>query len=78
MDNQEIQIAYGELVSRCWDDPEFKERFVNDTRAVFVEAGIPVEENVEYKVVEAEPTDIYVVLPVYRLLKLFASLQKCC
>lgn len=76
MDGKDLEITYGELVSRCWDDPDFKERFINDTKAVLVEAGLPVEENVEYKVVEAEQTDIYVVLPHVQVAETVRELTK--
>lgn len=76
MEGKDLQVTYGELVSRCWDDPDFKERFINDTKAVLVEAGLPVEENVEYKVVEAEQTDIYVVLPHVQVAETVRELTK--
>lgn len=76
MDGKDLEITYGELISRCWDDPDFKERFINDTKAVLVEAGLPVEENVEYKVVEAEQTDIYVVLPHVQVAETVRELTK--
>lgn len=76
MDGKDLEITYGELVSRCWDDPDFKERFINDTKAVFIEAGIPVEENVEYKVVEGEANDIFVVLPHAQVAETVRELAK--
>lgn len=76
MEGKDLQVTYGELMSRCWDDPEFKERFIKDTRAVFVEAGIPVEDDVEYKVVEGETNDIFVVLPHVQVAETVRELAK--
>lgn len=40
MEGKDLQVTYGELVSRCWDDPDFKERFINDTKAVLVASSL--------------------------------------
>ena len=63
MTEKDINVVYGELISRCWEDEELKKRFINETAEVLKEAGLPVEENVEYKVIEAEANENYVVLP---------------
>ena len=63
MTEKDLNVVYGELISRCWEDEEFKKRFINETAEVLKEAGLPVEENVEYKVIEAEANENYVVLP---------------
>ena len=56
-------VIYGEIVSRVWDDEVFKKRFLNSPKEVLKEAGIPVEEGVEYKVIEAPKMVQYLVLP---------------
>ena len=63
MTDKDLNVIYGELISRCWEDEDFKKRFINETAEVLKEAGLPVEENVEYKVIEAEANENYVVLP---------------
>lgn len=63
MTEKDLNVVYGELISRCWEDEELKKRFINETAEVLKEAGLPVEENVEYKVIEAEANENYVVLP---------------
>ena len=63
MTDKDLNVVYGELISRCWEDEDFKKRFINETAEVLKEAGLPVEENVEYKVIEAEVNENYVVLP---------------
>ena len=63
MTEKNLQLIYGELISRCWEDAEFKKEFIQNTNKVLQEAGIPVEAGVEYKVVEAAANDIYVILP---------------
>ena len=63
MTDKDLNVVYGELISRCWEDEDFKKRFINETAEVLKEAGLPVEENVEYKVIEAEANENYVVLP---------------
>ena len=63
MTEKDLIVVYGELISRCWEDEDFKKRFINETAEVLKEAGLPVEENVEYKVIEAEVNENYVVLP---------------
>ena len=63
MTGKDLNVVYGELISRCWEDEELKKRFINETAEVLKEAGLPVEENVEYKVIEAEVNENYVVLP---------------
>jgi len=56
-------VLYGEIVSRAWDDEVFKKRFLNSPKEVLKEAGIPVEEGVEYKVIETPKLVQYLVLP---------------
>ena len=57
MTDKDLNVVYGELISRCWEDEDFKKRFINETAEVLKEAGLPVEENVEYKVIEAEANE---------------------
>ena len=60
---KEDLLKYGEICSKCWEDEAFKARFIQDPEGVLVEAGIEVEEGVEYKVIEAPKGVRYVILP---------------
>lgn len=62
MKNEEA-LKYGEILSKCWEDEEFKKGFIADPEAVLKEYGIKTEEGVEYKVVEAPKLVEYLVLP---------------
>jgi len=57
------KVLYGELVARAWEDETFKNRFLNTPKEVLKEAGIAVDEGVEYKVIEAPKLVQYLVLP---------------
>lgn len=63
MTDKDLQIIYGNIISRCWEDPEYKANFIKNPKELMKEAGLPVDEASEYKVVEAEPTDHYILLP---------------
>ena len=56
-------VKYGEICSKCWENEEFKARFIQDPEGVLVEAGIETEEGVDYKVVEVPKNVKYIVLP---------------
>lgn len=60
---KENYLKYGEIVSKCWEDEEFKKKFIADPEAVFKEYGMDIPEGIEYRVIEC-PKDIdYVILP---------------
>lgn len=63
MEKKNSAILYGEVVAKCWEDEEYKKRFIEDPESVLIEAGIPVEEGVTYKVIEAPKLVNYIVLP---------------
>ena len=63
MEKKNPAVLYGEVVAKCWEDEEYKKHFVEDPESVLVEAGIPVEEGVTYKVIEAPKLVEYIVLP---------------
>lgn len=62
-ENKELQMLYGELIAKCWDDEAFKTRFVQEPEAVLREYGLPVQDGVEYVVVEAPKGVRYAVIP---------------
>lgn len=63
MEKKSDYILYIELVTKCWDDDALYERFLTEPKQVMQEAGINVEEDVEYRVVEEQRGVKYVVLP---------------
>ena len=76
MTEKDTRVKYGELVQKAWDDEEFKKKFVEDPEAALAEAGLPVEEGVTYKVIEA-PKDVqYLVLPAENVKEPIQSLTK--
>jgi len=52
-----------DIFSECWEDEDFKARFVREPAAVLQEYGVEVEEGVEYVVIEAPVRTQYCVLP---------------
>ena len=56
-------VIYGEIVSKCWDDEDFKKKFVADPETVLTDAGFKLEEGVTYKVINAPRNVRYVVIP---------------
>ena len=63
MEKKNPAVLYGEVIAKCWEDEAFKKRFVEDPESVLAEAGIPVEEGLTYKVIEAPKLVKYIVLP---------------
>jgi len=58
-----MQVSYGEIVAKCWEDAAYKKEFIQDPEAKLAEAGIALEEGVNYKVIEAPKMVQYIVLP---------------
>lgn len=51
--NEERTPALGaKVVARAWLNPSFKKRLLDDARSAIVELEIPIEEHVEFRVVE--------------------------
>ncbi|MBQ7516300.1 MAG: NHLP leader peptide family RiPP precursor [Schwartzia sp.] len=63
MDKKKNVVAFGEVVSKCWEDEAYKKRFLEDPEDVLAEAGFQLEEGVTYKVIEAPKMVEYLVLP---------------
>ena len=60
---EKINDASARVVAQAWSDPEFKARLISDPEAVLAEAGIPVPEGVELRVVEDTVNMRHFVLP---------------
>ena len=76
MEKKNPSVLYGEVISKCWEDETFKKHFVEDPESVLAEAGIPVEEGVTYKVIEAPKLVEYVVLPEENIQESIQNLTK--
>jgi hypothetical protein len=63
MEKNEQAKKWGKLVSQCWADEAFKQRFIADPAAVMKEAGLEVAEEMEFKVVENTDKVNYILLP---------------
>lgn len=63
MEKEKMLVAYGEIISKCWEDESYKKEFVQDPETKMLEAGITLEEGVTYKVIEAPKMSQYLVLP---------------
>lgn len=62
-ENTNDEILYGELINRCWEDPLFRARMMNEPKAVLREAGIETPDGIEIRAV-FEPVHVkYIVLP---------------
>lgn len=63
MNNAEAKLQYSKIISQCWDDPDFKKRFIKSPADVFKEFNIPVDTTVTYKVIEAPKLVEYIAIP---------------
>lgn len=63
MTQKDRKILIAELLNRCWDDETFKAQFIENPAKVLAEAGLPVDAEKTYRVVENTDSVQYVVLP---------------
>ena len=63
MSEKNNAIIYGEVIAKCWDDENFKQKFLADPESVLSDAGFKLEEGVTYKVIEAPKLVQYLVIP---------------
>ncbi|GAB6040382.1 NHLP leader peptide family RiPP precursor [Endothiovibrio diazotrophicus] len=55
---------YKALIKRCWEDPDFKQRLMDDPVAVIREAGLPIPPGVtDVKAIENGPSQLTIVIP---------------
>lgn len=54
---------FGEIISKCWSDTAFKQRFLTDPKTVLAEFDIEVPEGLDVKVVENTDNTMYLTLP---------------
>ena len=63
MSEKNNAVIYGEVIAKCWDDADYKKKFVADPESVLADAGFKLEEGVTYKVIEAPKLVSYLVIP---------------
>ena len=63
MTQKDRKLIIAEILNRCWDDAAFKAKFVAEPAKILAEAGIPVDAEKTYRVVENTDNVQYVVLP---------------
>ena len=51
------------IIVRAWRDPRFKQRLISDPAAAFSEAGIPVAEDAELRVLEDDANTRHIAIP---------------
>ena len=76
MTEKDLQVLYGELIAKCWEDDAFKAKFIANPGDVMEEFGVPIEEGVEYKVIEAPKMVKYIVLPHEKVAESVQAISK--
>ncbi len=64
MEQNELNVLIAEINTKCWDDEDFKRRFIAEPKKVLQEYKIPYSEETEYCVLEAAENESILVLPV--------------
>jgi hypothetical protein len=52
------------LIDRAWQDAAFKQELLNNPKATIEKEGIKLPPNIEVRVVEENPTTLYLVIPI--------------
>ena len=52
-----------QVIAKSLEDDQFKNRFIDDPKGVLREAGMEVRDELSIKVLQASPTEAYVILP---------------
>lgn len=69
-------LIWGEIVSKCWEDEEYKKNLLANPEKEIEKAGIDLEEGVEIKVIEPEENVQYIVLPVENVREVVQGVAK--
>jgi hypothetical protein len=54
---------FGDIISKCWQDAAFKQRFLTDPKAVLAEFEIEVPAGLNVKVVENTDDTLFLTIP---------------
>ena len=60
---KKLDVIYGELLNRCWQDEAYLECFRAEPAEVLAEAGIPVKAGAVYHVMEQSQDKFFLILP---------------
>ena len=60
---RKIDLIYGELLNRCWQDEAYLKRFRAEPKEVLAEAGLPVRADAAYHVMEQSQDRFFIILP---------------
>ncbi len=52
------------LIDRAWQDAAFKQELLSNPKATLEKEGIKLPANIEVRVVEENPTTLYLVIPI--------------
>jgi len=55
--------TYKTILTKCWADPDFKQRLIADPTATLRTEGVPVPEGVKITVVENTVTEFTFIIP---------------
>jgi len=55
--------TYKSIVTKCWADPNFKQRLIADPLATLLAEGVSVPDNIKVTVVENTSTEFTFVIP---------------
>jgi hypothetical protein len=56
MSQSSFLVSYGQVMSRSWEDAEYRDRLLADPKSVLAEAGINVRDDARINVITVEPT----------------------
>jgi nitrile hydratase alpha subunit len=63
MDQDQSRNQFGDIVSKCWKDAAFKQKFMSNPKGVLKDHGIDVPAGMDVKVVENSDKVLYVTIP---------------
>jgi hypothetical protein len=63
MTTNQLLSDYEQLVARCWNDSDFKERLMTNPSSALADMGVIVPASTKVSVFENTPTDFHLVIP---------------
>ena len=61
--NEEVTKKFAEIFAQCWDDEEFKKKFMENPEQVMDEFGVEYDKSKDYIVVDSKPKTVTYILP---------------
>lgn len=61
--SNEIRKKFAEIFAQCWDDEDFKKKFMESPKAVMDEYGVEYDKSKDYVVSDSKPKTVTYVLP---------------